>query len=62
MIERNEAQLVEFKISRREFLGGLAAVGASAFLPAAEAPVNVHAVSGATETALAFAVTTGLKA
>jgi mannose-6-phosphate isomerase len=36
--------------------------GASAFLPAAEAPVNVHAISGATETALAFAVTTGLKA
>jgi mannose-6-phosphate isomerase len=36
--------------------------GGSAFLPAAEAPVNVHAVSGATETALAFAVTTGLKA
>jgi mannose-6-phosphate isomerase len=36
--------------------------GASAFLPAAEAPVNVHAVSGATETALAFAVTTALKA
>ncbi|MDQ0851162.1 mannose-6-phosphate isomerase [Arthrobacter sp. B3I9] len=36
--------------------------GASAFLPAAEAPVNVHAISGAAETALAFAVTTGLKA
>lgn len=36
--------------------------GGSAFLPAAEAPVNVHAVSGATETAVAFAVTTGLKA
>ncbi|MGY2743263.1 mannose-6-phosphate isomerase, class I [Pseudarthrobacter sp. O4] len=36
--------------------------GASAFLPAAEAPVNVHAVSGATEAALAFAVTTALKA
>jgi mannose-6-phosphate isomerase len=36
--------------------------GASAFLPAAEAPVNVHAVSGATGTALAFAVTTGLEA
>jgi mannose-6-phosphate isomerase len=36
--------------------------GASAFLPAAEVPVNVHAVSGATETALAFAVTTALKA
>ncbi|QCB98456.1 mannose-6-phosphate isomerase, class I [Arthrobacter sp. PAMC25564] len=36
--------------------------GASAFLPAAEAPVNVHAVAGATGTALAFAVTTALKA
>ncbi|WP_427133248.1 mannose-6-phosphate isomerase, class I [Pseudarthrobacter sp. S9] len=36
--------------------------GASAFLPAAEAPVNAHAVSGATGTALAFAVTTALKA
>jgi mannose-6-phosphate isomerase len=36
--------------------------GGSAFLPAAEAPVNVHAVSGATETAVAFAVTTALKA
>lgn len=36
--------------------------GASAFLPAAEAPVNVHPVSGATDTALAFAVTTALKA
>lgn len=36
--------------------------GASAFLAAAEAPVNVHTVSGATETALAFAVTTALKA
>ena len=36
--------------------------GASAFLPAAEAPVNVHAVSGATGTALAFAVTTALEA
>ncbi|MHA7222307.1 mannose-6-phosphate isomerase, class I [Arthrobacter sp. RHLT1-20] len=36
--------------------------GASAFLPAAEAPVNVHAASGATGTALAFAVTTALKA
>ena len=32
--------------------------GGSAFLPAAEAPVNAHAVSGATGTALAFAVTT----
>ena len=36
--------------------------GASAFLPAAEAPVNAHAVSGATGKALAFAVTTALKA
>jgi mannose-6-phosphate isomerase len=36
--------------------------GASAFLPAAEAPVNVHAVSGATGPALAFAVTTALEA
>jgi mannose-6-phosphate isomerase len=36
--------------------------GASAFLPAAEAPVNVHAVSGAAGTALAFAVTTALEA
>jgi mannose-6-phosphate isomerase len=36
--------------------------GASAFLPAAEAPVNAHALSGATGTALAFAVTTALKA
>ncbi|SDP19775.1 mannose-6-phosphate isomerase, type 1 [Arthrobacter sp. ok909] len=36
--------------------------GASAFLAAAEAPVNVHALSGATHTALAFAVTTGLEA
>ena len=36
--------------------------GASAFLPAAEAPVNVHAVAGASVTALAFAVTTALKA
>ncbi|MCX6497736.1 MAG: mannose-6-phosphate isomerase, class I [Arthrobacter sp.] len=33
--------------------------GASAFLPAAEAPVNVHAVAGATGPAVAFAVTTG---
>jgi mannose-6-phosphate isomerase len=33
--------------------------GGSAFLAAAEAPVNVHAVAGATETAVAFAVTTG---
>jgi mannose-6-phosphate isomerase len=36
--------------------------GASAFLPAAEAPVNAHATSGATGTALAFAVTTALEA
>jgi mannose-6-phosphate isomerase len=36
--------------------------GGSAFLPAAEAPVNVHPVSGATETARAFAVTTALRA
>jgi mannose-6-phosphate isomerase len=36
--------------------------GASAFLPAAEAPVNVHPVSGATENAVAFAVTTSTKA
>lgn len=34
--------------------------GGSAFLPAAEAPVNVHPVAGSTEPALAFAVTTGL--
>jgi mannose-6-phosphate isomerase len=33
--------------------------GGSAFLAASEAPVNVHAVAGATETAVAFAVTTG---
>ena len=32
----------------------------SAFLAAAEAPVNVHPVAGSTEPALAFAVTTGL--
>ncbi|WP_104168430.1 mannose-6-phosphate isomerase, class I [Arthrobacter sp. SX1312] len=32
--------------------------GDSAFLPAAEAPVNAHVVSGATGAALAFAVTT----
>ncbi|GAP54729.1 mannose-6-phosphate isomerase [Arthrobacter sp. Hiyo6] len=36
--------------------------GASAFLPAAEAPVNVHPVSGAAEPALAFAVTTAVEA
>jgi mannose-6-phosphate isomerase len=33
--------------------------GSSAFLAAAEAPVNAHAVAGATGTAVAFAVTTG---
>ena len=33
--------------------------GGSAFLAASEAPVNVHAVAGATETTVAFAVTTG---
>jgi mannose-6-phosphate isomerase len=36
--------------------------GASAFLPAAHAPVNVHPVSGAADTAVAFAVTTSMKA
>jgi mannose-6-phosphate isomerase len=36
--------------------------GASAFLPAAEAPVNVHSVAGATGPAVAFAVSTGMKA
>ncbi len=36
--------------------------GGSAFLPAAEAPVNVHPVAGATGPAVAFAVTTGMKA
>ena len=36
--------------------------GGSAFLPAAEAPVNVHPVAGATSPAVAFAVTTSLKA
>jgi mannose-6-phosphate isomerase len=36
--------------------------GGSAFLPAAEAPVNVHPVAGAAEPAVAFAVTTSLKA
>jgi mannose-6-phosphate isomerase len=36
--------------------------GGSAFLPAAEAPVNVHPVAGAEEPAIAFAVTTALKA
>lgn len=34
--------------------------GGSAFLAAAEAPVNVHPVAGSTERALAFAVTTAL--
>jgi len=34
--------------------------GGSAFIAAAEAPVNVHTVAGSTEPALAFAVTTGL--
>ncbi|WP_255767848.1 mannose-6-phosphate isomerase, class I [Pseudarthrobacter sulfonivorans] len=36
--------------------------GGSAFLAASEAPVNVHAVTGATGTAVAFAVTTGVPA
>ncbi|MDQ0617576.1 mannose-6-phosphate isomerase, class I [Arthrobacter globiformis] len=36
--------------------------GASAFLPAADAPVNVHPMSGALENAVAFAVTTSMKA
>ncbi|TLM86151.1 mannose-6-phosphate isomerase, class I [Pseudarthrobacter sp. NamE5] len=35
--------------------------GGSAFLAAAEAPVNVHPVAGSTGPALAFAVTTGLR-
>lgn len=35
--------------------------GASAFLAAAEAPVNVHPVAGSSEPAVAFAVTTGLR-
>lgn len=34
--------------------------GSSAFLPAAEAPVNVHPVAGATGRAVAFAVTTAV--
>ncbi|TVU66622.1 mannose-6-phosphate isomerase, class I [Paenarthrobacter nitroguajacolicus] len=34
--------------------------GAAAFIPDAEAPVNVHPVQGATDTSIAFAVTTGL--
>ena len=36
--------------------------GGSAYIPAAEAPVNIHPVSGAAETARAFAVTTALRA
>ncbi|MCP8998978.1 mannose-6-phosphate isomerase, class I [Pseudarthrobacter sp. RMG13] len=36
--------------------------GGSAFLPAAEAPVNVHPVAGAETPAVAFAVTTSMKA
>jgi mannose-6-phosphate isomerase len=36
--------------------------GASAFLPASEAPVNVHSVAGSEETAIAFAVTASMKA
>lgn len=36
--------------------------GASAFLPASDNPVNVHPVSGSTETAVAFAVTTSMRA
>lgn len=36
------------------------AQGGSAFIAAAEAPVNVHRVAGSTGPALAFAVTTGL--
>ena len=36
--------------------------GGSAFLAASEAPVNVHPVAGAAEPAVAFAVTTSLKA
>lgn len=35
--------------------------GGSAFLPAAEAPVNVHRAAGSTEDVLVFAVTTGLR-
>lgn len=35
--------------------------GAAAFIPEAENPVNVHPVQGATETSIAFAVTTGLE-
>lgn len=36
--------------------------GGSAFLAASEAPVNVHPVAGAAEPAVAFAVTTSMKA
>ncbi|MGM9474030.1 mannose-6-phosphate isomerase, class I [Pseudarthrobacter sp. YS3] len=36
--------------------------GGSAFLPASEAPVNVHPVAGSDEPAVAFAVTTSMKA
>ena len=36
--------------------------GGSAFVPASEAPVNVHPVAGATGPAVAFAVTTGMQA
>lgn len=35
--------------------------GESAFIAAAEAPVNAHPVAGSTEPAVAFAVTTGLR-
>jgi mannose-6-phosphate isomerase len=35
--------------------------GASAFLPASDAPVNVHPVSGSAENAVAFAVTTSMR-
>jgi len=35
--------------------------GASAFLPASDEPVNVHPVSGSTENAVAFAVTTSMR-
>lgn len=35
--------------------------GGSAFLPASEAPVNVHPVAGASDVAIAFAVTTSMK-
>ncbi len=45
-------------------LTGASAAGRNApaaLQPQLEAPVNAHAVSGATGTALAFAVTTALK-